>query len=235
MKWLLWKDYRHNRLAVYTTLFLVFVPHLFALYLAWYEPGNRPGFEVSQRAMYFVGSSMYSLVISQLAIALIGGNAIAGERIDRSAEFLTSLPLTRIKILASKLLLALAIAAVIWITNLVIFGIARALVNPAFPGGSILPGAPWTLFYTAIIGLLIFSFAWLFSSFLTSPTFSVGVGLAAPMILWSIFGYICYLFKLPEMPVSKIVFFSTIIIFHIVLSLVCFSTGTWIYLRRVEP
>ena len=62
-------------------------------------------------------SSIYSLIISQLAIALIGGNAIAGERADRSAEFLCSLPITRKRILASKLLISLAIILVIWLTD----------------------------------------------------------------------------------------------------------------------
>ena len=47
-------------------------------------------------------------MISQLSIALIGGNAISGERVDRSAEFLYSLPIARRKLLASKLLFALA-------------------------------------------------------------------------------------------------------------------------------
>ena len=28
MKWLLWKDYRHNRLIVFAALFLLLVPYL---------------------------------------------------------------------------------------------------------------------------------------------------------------------------------------------------------------
>ena len=32
MNWLFWKDYRENRLVVFTALFLLLTPHLFALY-----------------------------------------------------------------------------------------------------------------------------------------------------------------------------------------------------------
>ncbi len=128
MKWLLWKDYRHNRLIVFTVLALLLGPHLIGLGIMfggrWVKIDTRNG-----QAVYWTpkweeiigGASGYSLCISQLAAALIGGNAIAGERVDRSAEFLYSLPIRRRKLLASKLLLALAIAVAIWLLNALIF------------------------------------------------------------------------------------------------------------------
>ena len=130
MNWLFWKDYRENRLVVFTALFLLLTPHLFALY-AGCEVSVRGGADLRRLWVeVFSASSMFSLVISQLAVALIGGNAIAGERADRSAEFLASLPITRKKILGSKLLLSLAIVGVIWTIECVRSAWAGAFLGP---------------------------------------------------------------------------------------------------------
>jgi len=116
MKWLLWKDYRNNRMVVIAALVFLLAPYLGALIVSclqvfrWHEDSQVWGEN-------FAGASVLSLIVSQLSIALIGGNAIAGERVDRSAEFQASLPISRKTILCSKLLLALAIVVVIWVTD----------------------------------------------------------------------------------------------------------------------
>ena len=116
MKWLLWKDYRHNRLVVFAGLFFLLAPYLVGLYAACRQRSCEAAHPDDGKRLSPAVAS-YSLVISQMTVALIGGNAIAGERVDRSAEFLASLPITRRKILASKLLLSLAITAAIWLTD----------------------------------------------------------------------------------------------------------------------
>ena len=123
MNWLFWKEYRQNRVIVVALIVMLVVPYLFGLYFMgdrWYW-GRFQGLSwrqiVDDWRVGLAVASLYSFAISQVALALIGGNAIAGERADRSAEFQVYLPLTRQKILAGKLLLALAIVAVIWLTN----------------------------------------------------------------------------------------------------------------------
>ena len=64
---------------------------------------------------------MYSLALSQLTVALLGGNAIAGEAADCSAEFIAYLPLSRPRLLAGKLSLAFSAAVSIWGPNLLIY------------------------------------------------------------------------------------------------------------------
>ena len=120
MKWLIWKDYRVNRLAFITALALMVAPHALAAILVW------RGVPMTCPAECFMGSSFYSLGLLQLAFALLGGNSIAGERIDRSAEFLAYLPVSRGRILASKLLVALAAVPLVWLPNLVVLAIAWA-------------------------------------------------------------------------------------------------------------
>ncbi len=230
MNWLLWKDYRENRLVVFTAAGLLLVPHLIALgaacvqYFRWHE---SPGLWVQD----FMVSSMYSLIISQLAIALIGGNAIAGERADRSAEFLASLPITRGRVIASKLLLSLAIVGVIWIADLSAL-LCLSTVLPRF--GVRFDGIFEAVGATAIVAVMFFGVAWLLSSFLRSPTFSVAGALLAPLLLWTGIVFVCYLFQISDEKYMRTIAYSY---FGLCLALapVCFAVGTWYYLRRIEP
>ena len=116
MKWLLWKDYRQNRPVVVMILFFLVIPHLVALCGACWMT-FRESSERSPWTVCFGTSSLLSLFVSQLLVAVIGGNAFAGERADRSAEFLVSLPVTRGRIVASKVLFAVTIIATVWLVN----------------------------------------------------------------------------------------------------------------------
>ena len=88
MKWLLWKDYRHNRLVVLVGLFLLVLPYVVAFGAACWQMlvcGKVISATDWSDGLYY--SSVYSLFVSQLTVALIGGNVIAGERADRATEF----------------------------------------------------------------------------------------------------------------------------------------------------
>ena len=181
---------------------------------------------------------MFSLVISQLAVALIGGNAIAGERADRSAEFLASLPITRKKILGSKLLLSLAIVGVIWtIDASALLGLARfsgQFGNDAHP----VLAALTTLGCIAIVAMMFFGVSWLFSSFLSSPTFAVGGGLIVPLLLYA--GIASAAISSTSTTTSIGQTGAGAVVFSyfglgLALAALCFGVGTWYYLRRVEP
>ena len=225
MTWLVWKEYRLNRPIVFVTLLLMIVPYLIAIYVTL-----RYAYRGARWDANFIGASLYSLILSQVALALIGGNAIAGERADHSAEFQAYLPLPRKKILAAKLLLALAIAAVIWLTNPPIL-CALVWVFADFSGRSE-PGFHAVIINTLITGLMFFCVAWLFSSFLSSPTFSVCAGLIAPLLVVSGIYYIRYLLSMPRAEQIVELNYRGICL---ACAPVCFAVGTWLYLRRVEP
>ena len=233
MKWLFWKEYRQNRVIVFALFFLLILPHLCGLYAIWNglrTPDNEHAWE-----NILIITSIYSFAISQVALALIGGNAIAGERVDRSAEFQAYLPITRKKILAGKMLLTLAIAAVIWLTNPPIVWSLLHLIDK----GNMGLDAPFFVegfTNIALTGLTFFCVAWFFSSILTSPTISIVVGLIAPLIIWSVILYIAYLI-LGERWTPRV---WEILEFSYrgacaALAVVGFVLGTWLYLRRVEP
>ena len=229
MRWLLWKDYRHNRLIVFAGLFFLLVPHLVALCATCHAKVYGPPVP-SRWKMNFSVSSAYSLAICQLAVALIGGNAIAGERVDRSAEFLASLPITRRRLLVSKLLVALAITAILWLNApLLLYLVTTSEFSPNeidFERG---------LINIAVTGLTFFSVGWFFSAFLASPTFAVVGALAVPLVVILGLDYGDYLFEwhLNDRNIELLeLLYRTICL---TLAPVCFAVGTWHYLRRVEP
>ncbi len=178
----------------------------------------------------FMGSSFYSLGLLQLAFALLGGNSIAGERIDRSAQFLAYLPVSRGRILASKLLVALAAVPLVWLPNLVVLAIAWAFAPAHFTSDVDLLSVLGTI---AVTGLTFFCVAWLFSCLLESPTFSVCAGLIVPLLVMT--GIFWVLYLLDVRPEESAVVLGWYWGLCLAISVASFSAGTLYYLRRVEP
>jgi ABC-type transport system involved in multi-copper enzyme maturation permease subunit len=240
MKWLVWKDYRVNRPVFITALVLLIVPHVLAAILVWYGGGLRehrahlhlgpPGvIPLSLAQQCFMMSSVCSLALLQLVFALLGGNSIAGERIDRSAEFLAYLPVSRGRILASKLLVALAAVPLVWLPNLAVLTIVGAFNEPVPVDAT---GPLGGLISLAVIGLTFFCVAWFLSCVLESPTFSACAGLIAPLLVAMGMGWATHLLRLT--------FGENAILFWywglcLAISASGFWAGTFHYLRRVEP
>ena len=233
MNWLLWKEYRVNRVIVIVGAGILVVPHMVALLVAWWRVAHGIGGPAEEQlpvCLYL--SSVYSMIFSQLTLCLLGGHAIAGERADRSAEFLASLPISRTRTVAGKLGLALLAAVLIWVPNLLI----SQLVTLGASGGASLEIA--TIRETqhltagaAAVGFLFFSVAWLFSSMWESSTFAICMGLITPYALLLIVGAAAWMFE----------YNIEILVQHwywglcLALAPVCLVSGTWYYLRRVEP
>jgi ABC-type transport system involved in multi-copper enzyme maturation permease subunit len=235
MKWLLWKDFRHNRTIVLVGSLALLLPYLLMIcVMLWWRKPPRP----TPWPDAWFNAAYFSLCVSQLTVALIGGNAFAGERVDRSAEFLASLPVTRKRILASKLLLVLLIVAVIWSVNSLILFSLRSQI------GSLMEAVRVAdvdrVFFreftnTALTGLLFFGVAWFLSSFLTSPTFSICGSLFTPLVFLGAIYFIAELLS-PETAASlRRMIEPAYLIFCFVAGLLGFAIGTWHYLRRVEP
>jgi ABC-type transport system involved in multi-copper enzyme maturation permease subunit len=232
MKWLIWKEYRLNRLILIVGAVLLVAPHAVALVLALRGVGPVTEGGLSRLQMNLLLSAIWSLVLSQVTLALLGGNAIACERADRSAEFLAYLPVARTRILAAKIVLALVTVALIWIPNLLIlrwtFGGLPEQGDEVYATGWIVLGT------VAITGLAFYCIAWLLSSVLESPTFSICGGLVTPYLVMMVLALLGWWFGYIEEPIG-LWYWGTYRGTCLVLAPACFAAGTWYYLRRVEP
>lgn len=229
MTWLVWKEYRLNRLILGVGAALLVLPHLVSLILVWYEAGHPLMEGMSRLSQNLAYSAGYSLVLSQLTLCLLGGYTIACERVDRSAEFLAYLPLSRSRIMAGKIVLPLLAFALIWGLNLLILKVT-------IPGAwlSVAEFREWALVVLgglAITGLVFFCSGWLLSSALESPTFAIAGGLMTPVIVVTGIQTVAWLFEFPSDefvgPWYRYICLG--------LAPACFVAGTWYYLRRVEP
>jgi ABC-type transport system involved in multi-copper enzyme maturation permease subunit len=236
MKWLFWRDFRHNRPIVIFGLILLLLPHVLALYAihCWAADGLKRPWQAA-----FARSGFLALIASQLTVALVAGNAIAGERVDRSAEFLASLPITRRKILASKLLFALAITTIIWMASTFVISAGMVTTEPTalrvFGGvGGGVREMLCALAAVAVSGVAIFGLAWLLSSLTASPTIAVCGGLVTPWTVW--LGTLFVYFHLVDPHrCDDYALGLWYVGICLGLGIAGFVGGTWYYLRRVEP
>lgn len=232
MTWLVWKDFRLNRLIFIVAAVLFVLPYVIPAVVTWYQTGTLfPKNAMNLRNGPAV-SCFWSLGLLQLTMALAGGNAIACERMDRSAEFLAYLPISRGRILASKLLVAVGLIAMVWLPNLAVIvslaGHPAVLVDKRF---LVMFGL------MATTGLTFFCVAWFFSAILHSPTFSVCLGMLPPLIVG-----MCIATSMATQfhgsgRTAQIFGWYRDLYLGICLSLaaICFAGGTFCYLRRVEP
>ncbi len=225
MNALLWKDYRANRIVLVFGLTLLLLP-----YAAFLVLSIRHGLQRAQVAAELSPVALMSLGASLITIAALAGNAIAGERQDRSAEFLAYLPPTRRRIIASKAAVALSAALIIWLFNLAVVWVlvpwVRPADNPELGGaGDVSIALP----VVAALAVVMFGAAWLGSAMLGTPTISTALGFCAPALvagaLQALQYYAAWYFDFSW-------WFRTVCI---TLGGVCFVVGVAYYLRRIEP
>jgi len=222
MSWLIWKEYRVQRLILIFGAIVLLAPHVTALALTLRWPDLQRN--------CFDGSLYFSLMFSQVVLALLGGNAIAGERADRSAEFLACLPFSRRQHLASKLIFSPLAATIIWVVNLSVL----CLVRSGAPSAQHHPETDWCV-CVAIMGLTFFCVSWCASCLLESGVFSIAIGLVTPWVIGMGIGLVFWWLDLSADTLDDGIAGSWILGIYLVLSLVCFLSGTAYYLRRVEP
>jgi ABC-type transport system involved in multi-copper enzyme maturation permease subunit len=215
MKSLLWREFRLNRVILILGAICLVLPYLITtIGVLW--PRD---FEVTPEDMtrFFVGAAIGSYGFSQLTIVLLGANAFAGERVDRSTEFMAYLPVSRERRLVTKLILAAIATAVIGGVNLlVLIGLNLSRGRTGLPEDS-------TLGYTAITGFVMFCVGWFISSIQSSPAFAVCAALVTPILI--ILG----------LQITTWASMTWYVGISLALSAVCFTLGTWYYLKRLEP
>jgi ABC-type transport system involved in multi-copper enzyme maturation permease subunit len=230
MRALLWKDYRLNRGIVLMGVTLLLAPYATVaaveLHAHWPSLPSRADWSGQ-----LLSGSLISLILSQLTLVTLAGNAIAAERLDRSAEFLAYLPPSRRRILSSKLYLAILVTAVIWGVNVAIAEVVAPRQSHA-PAESPFNLMPWSMLAAATV--MLFGAAWLGSAVLTSPAIATSLGIGATVAVPLLPLTTATLFGWPTLRGSDdIQHWSTIAC--LVFGIGSFLCGTALYLRRVEP
>jgi len=225
---LLWKDFRLNLpIAVASAVVWAIIHAFLILTMLFFREGGDPPAYIWGEAL--TTTNTISLAFSQLLVGALGANAIACERADRSAEFLFALPPTRVWILMSKLILALALALGVWGAHLFmlevivpVFGILPATGNPRLAG-----------FYPMMLAssICLFGGSWLGSSLLKSAAYALLIGVALTGAAGGAISSIQVRLKLADTPALE----HTYQVTFLVLGIAAFAAGTIHFLRRVEP
>jgi ABC-type transport system involved in multi-copper enzyme maturation permease subunit len=182
MKTLLWKDFRQNgRMLVAVAVFLV-LPYLIAVGIGVLAK-LRTAYGITDPysphpswRMLIGGASIWGLILGVIACAFVAGNAVTGERADRSAEFIAYLPISRGVAIASKALLAIAVCLLIPSINLLI-GVVSGLFHTMDHKFAEM------LYAVGVTLVLLFGSSWFFSTLLRSPAIATACGLATILLL----------------------------------------------------
>ncbi len=228
MKALLWKDYRQNRRILVGVAIMLLIPYVFVTVgelgtRLWHVYPSESWAELLRMA------SIASLFLTVLAIGFLGGNAIAGERVDRSAEFVAYLPIARRPAVASKAIVAIGACLAFWFVNALV-----ACVSSWVIGDRSLDRTLGLVFPTAPSSVLIFGASWLFSSFMSSPPIATMMGLATVVVYGVTMGLIDQARGL-ETAGKESSYFVLCAVLCVVLGITCFVSGVLHYIRRIEP
>lgn len=175
---LLWKDVR---LTVPVYLFAVCVIStsflgVFGLAYAM-APGHFPWAEAILTAVHF---SQWLLLP---VCAVLGGNAFACEREDRSCEFLMALAVAPRHVLFSKSIITVLTFECLWIACAAVF--CAALPFAAIGFDATLPGAA-SMSTIAAASLLVLGLSWFWSSLMNKPVAAAGTGLLTTGLLYMV-------------------------------------------------
>jgi ABC-type transport system involved in multi-copper enzyme maturation permease subunit len=170
MKSLLWKDLRLFGDVFLAGVALVLASYVLAFVLVYSDPD---GFTWSK---VIGGGASLTRFTSILICALMGGYAFAREAEDNSALFLTSLPVKRGHVAASKIIVSFTLVAVFWIVSLAILLVSMRSM-----------GLEWNALGMVLVamtgfmasGVFVFGVAWLLSFFLQSAVGAAFAGLIA--------------------------------------------------------
>jgi ABC-type transport system involved in multi-copper enzyme maturation permease subunit len=219
MKMLLWKDYRLSRICLIAGAMLLAAPYI----IMFINAILRQIFLVNISSDYFSEAWMFSAMISQFTMALLAGNIIAGERADRSAEFLAFQGASRTMLVASKLITCILVFAIICTINIII----SLWIIPSDNFGK----ASDLLIQSIIVGIYFFGSCWFFSSFPLSPVAATVFGTIVPYLVLCTPVVIAYLFGLVDDKKN----YSTLVFSVLIgVGITLLIAGTWRYLRSKE-
>lgn len=229
MKALLWKDFWNNgRMLLAVAIFLA-VPYAIVVAIGVAQrtlPVNpESGGVLMSWGELIVTGCAWSLVLCVLSSGFIAGNAVAGERADRSAEFTAYLPIARDRAIASKALVAGGAWLGFVLINVLIGLVALWIGDETF---TTLAEAPPTSKLVASV-VLIFGVSWLLSVLARSPSIAAATGIGSAIMLLVTLELIENIGHFNADHVWA--WYSPL---GVVFGVGCFAAGVLIYVRRAE-
>jgi ABC-type transport system involved in multi-copper enzyme maturation permease subunit len=219
---LLKKDWRLNAVPIYGGTLLVAVPYIVVvLALIFQTPRYRERYWADDLQIAAVMGTMLTVAVT----AVFGGVAFAQERRERSADFLALIPVSRLKIVASKTVIGLLVPAILWAGNFYAAHVSGVR--------NIWSRDDTHYSYTLAANIMVFAFgiAWFCSSFLRSPSVAACIAIGSVLVL-------VVVGALPDRWVAGLAN-SSEILFVIsspaLMGLCFFVAGMRTYLGRVEP
>ena len=229
MNWVLWREYRLNRWILVLGAVSLVLPYVAALFSYWVDAVFYGA--LSSASEIFGGAIFGSFVATQVVLAILGGNSIAGERADRSAEFMAYLPVSRTRRLRAKWTLALSLLIVSWGVSSLASGILM-LVDPELVRHPEFSISVLVALCSAATSLAVYGLCWLISSYASNPALAVVGGVMTPAIV-AIIAVFIFGGTESESNVRFLLIGFTIV--SSAVACMCLWTGTRYFLNRVEP
>lgn len=223
LKTLIKKDFYHQTSFMLAAAIFLVVPYLIAMVtLITIQMGAHPQENWIQ---FFHAAGVVDIILCVVLIPFFTGNAIAGERADRSAEFLAYLPIKRKTAILSKAIVAFGISTFFIVLCTLVYYVLIYLSD-------LHPRAMQNVEVGIVVGSCVFMFgvAWLVSTFAQSATYAAAAGMFVPISL----GVVLILLN-PMEAANRANLWMVYIIISLVMGPLCFIAGVMYYLRRVEP
>lgn len=184
---LVWREWRRSRTILFAALGII-VALLLLVFSQPQTPPEAAGGEIRVvGSMTVVGyfASWIAVHVSVFLLPMIAANSLAGERADRSAEFIAPLPVSRAVRLMAKVVLLAAVAIALWAPMLVVASLLRSsqLVKAEdYRSGLELLGM------IATFAILTTALAWLLAGWIESPVIAAVMAIAIPVAVpWAMF------------------------------------------------
>lgn len=181
---LLWREWRRSR-----PLLVVAFGSAVALVIVWQgvlpRTSGRRGDMIGPDGMLPVLVSLtawVTILVGAILIPLTAANTLAGERIDRTAEFIGPLPPKRVVRLAAKIALLTAVALAIW-APILFMAWPRKEISVSIADMQWRHDPQIIMGMIATFTLLSTSMAWLFAAWIESPVIAAVAGMAGPVAI----------------------------------------------------
>jgi len=185
---LVWREWRRSRTILFVALGIIVA--LLLLVFSLPQPPETAGGKISvvdRMAVVGFFATWIAVHVSVFLLPMIAANSLAGERTDRSAEFIAPLPVSRSVRLVAKVVLLAAVAIALWAPVLLVaplLGNSQLVKADDYRSGLGLLGmvAAFTLLATAL--------AWLLAGWVESPVIAavgaIAIPVAVPWVMFSL-------------------------------------------------